>query len=137
MTKPLRQQAPILQVAAYPLSNSRRSLDAFERTLTAKISDYAMTVSDFAIFVDSTQGPVSITLSSASSEGKMVFVQKVDSSNNAVLVKCLEGDGIDLGVSLRASSQWEGWALVADGAKTWFVVSKSNSFVFQKDEVEG
>jgi hypothetical protein len=89
-----------------------------------------MTSSDFAMFVDATQGPVRITLPEASNEGKMVFVQKVDGSDNVVFVKCAEGDGMSPNDSLRASSRWDGWVLIADGAKTWFVVSTSNGIPF-------
>jgi hypothetical protein len=86
-----------------------------------------MATSDFAIFADATNGPIRITLPAASSEGKMVFIQKVDSSSNAVVLKCTEGDRIDLAPSLRTTSHWEGWMLIADGVKNWTVVSKSNS----------
>ena len=102
-------------------------MDTVERTLTAEIPDYAMATSDFAIFADATDGPIRITLPAASSEGKMVFIQKVDSSGNAVVLKCAQGDGIDLAPSLRTTSHLEGWMLIADGIKNWTVVSKSNS----------
>jgi hypothetical protein len=84
-----------------------------------------MTVSDFTVFVDSTRGPVSITLPEASNEGKMVFVQKIDDSANDVLVRCVEGDTINRINSLSATKRWEGWMLIADGIRTWFIVSRS------------
>ncbi len=86
-----------------------------------------MAPSDFAIFADATQGPISITLPAASSEGKMVFIQKVDSSGNVVVLECAEGDEIDLATSLRTTSHLEGWMLLADGTVNWTVISKSNS----------
>ncbi len=95
--------------------------------MTAEIPDYTMATSDFAIFADATHGPISITLPAASNEGKMVFIQKVDSSGNAVALKCADGDGIDLAISLRTTRHWEGWMLIADGIKNWTVISKSNS----------
>jgi len=116
---------------AFPaLSKSRGSRGTLERSLTARISDCSMTSSDFAMFVDATQGPVRITLPEASNEGKMVFVQKVDGSDNVVFVKCVEGDSISPDDSLRASGRWDGWVLVADGVKTWFVVSTSHGIPF-------
>jgi hypothetical protein len=112
---------------AFPvLSKSRGSRGTLERPLIARLSDCSMTSSDFAMFVDATQGPVRITLPEASNEGKMVFIQKVDGSDNVVFVKCVEGDSIRPGDSLRASDRWDGWVLVADGVRTWFVVSTSN-----------
>ena len=116
---------------AFPvLSKSRGSRGTLERPLTARISDCSMTSSDFTMFVDATQGPVRITLPEASNEGKMVFIQKVDGSDNVVFVKCVEGDGISPGDPLKASGRWDGWILVADGVKTWFVVSTSNGIPF-------
>jgi hypothetical protein len=102
-------------------------LETVERTLTAEIPEYTVASSDLAILADATHGPISITLPAASSEGKMVFVQKVDSSRNAVLLKCAEGDGIDFASSLRTTNYLEGWMLIADGVKNWTVISKSNS----------
>jgi hypothetical protein len=113
---------------------SRGSLGAAERTVTAKISDYYMSVCDFAVYVDTTQGPVSVTLPVASSAGKMVFIQKIDDSDNVVLVKCLGDDRIGPVDSLRATRRLDGWTLVADGEKTWFVLSKSTESHFPDDE---
>jgi hypothetical protein len=116
---------------AFPvLSKSRGSRGTLERPLTARISDCSMTSSDFVMYVDATQGPVRVTLPEASNEGKMVFVQKVDGSDNVVFVKCVEGDSISPGGSLRASDRWDGWVLIADGVKTWFVASTSNGIPF-------
>ena len=95
--------------------------------MTAEIPDYAMATSDFAIFADATDGPIKITLPAASSEGKMVFIQKVDGSGNAVVLNCAEGDRIDHVNSLRTTSHWDGWMLIADGIENWTVVSKSSS----------
>ena len=116
---------------AFPaLSKSRGSRGTLERPLIARISDCSMKSSDFAMFVDATEGPVRITLPEASNEGKMVFIQKVDSSANVVLLRCVEGDSISSADSLQASTRWDGWILVADGVKTWFVVSTSNGSPF-------
>lgn len=95
--------------------------------MTAPIPDYIMAFSDFAIFADATHGPISITLPAASSEGKMVFIQKIDSTSNAVVLKCADGDAIERVTSLRATGRWEGWMLTTDGIKNWTVMSKSNS----------
>jgi hypothetical protein len=107
------------------LSKSRGSRGTLERPITTKISDCSMLVSDFTIYVDATRGPVRITLPGASNEGKMVFIQKIDNSENIVFVKCVEGDYISSGGSLEASSRWDGWTLMADGRQTWFVLSVS------------
>jgi hypothetical protein len=85
-----------------------------------------MPVSDFAIFADATQGPVRIALPEASNEGKIVFIQKVDDTGNPVFVRCLEGDSTSSGDSLKASDRWDGWTLMADGVKTWVVISTSS-----------
>ena len=66
-------------------------METVELTLTAEIPDYTLAISDFAIFADATHGPISIILPAASSEGKIVFIQKVDSSGNAVVLKFTSG----------------------------------------------
>jgi len=112
---------------------SRGAPGTVERTVTAKIPDYFMSISDFAVYVDTTQGPVSITLPSASNAGKMVFIQKIDGSDNVVAVKCLGDDRINRVDSLRATRGLDGWMLVADGEKTWLVISKSTGSPFRGD----
>ena len=95
--------------------------------MTAEIPDYAMASSDLAIFADASNCPIRITLPAASSEGKIVFIQKVDRSGNAVVLNCAPGDRIDLAPSLRTTSHLDGWMLIADGIKNWTVISRSNS----------
>lgn len=86
-----------------------------------------MMLSDFAVYVDAAHGPVHITLPETSDKGMLVFIQKVDDSHNPVIVKCTERERIDGATPLEATSRWEGWMLVADGVKTWGVISRSFS----------
>ncbi len=106
-------------------SKTRKSDNAIGQTLIAKTTDYTMTLSDFAVYADATLGPVQITLPESSEKGMVVFVQKVDDTHNPVIVKCTERGTIDGATSLRAIGHWEGWTLVADGVRTWNVLSKS------------
>lgn len=107
------------------MSKTRNPINAVEQTLITKTADYTMTLSDFAVYADATQGPVQVTLPESSEKGMLVFIQKVDSTDNPVFVKCSERGTIDGLRSLRAASRWEGWTFVADGFKTWNVLSRS------------
>jgi hypothetical protein len=84
-----------------------------------------MTNSDFAVYADATQGAIRITLPFASMNGNMIFIQKIDDSDNPVFVKCIQGEAIDDNYFLKATKAWEGWTLVADGERTWNVISIS------------
>ena len=84
-----------------------------------------MTLSDFAVYADATQGPIHVTLPETSEKGMVVFVQKVDEGSNPLILKCPERGTIDGLTSLRATNRWEGWTVVADGVKTWKVLSRS------------
>ena len=110
-------------------SRTRKPNDTSGQTLITKTVDYAMTLSDFAVYVDATLGPVQITLPESLEKGMVVFVQKVDDTGNPVIVKCPEGGTIDGVASLRAVNHWEGWTLVADGVNAWSVLSKSFSTI--------
>ena len=90
-----------------------------------KTTDYTMKNSDFAIFADATRGPIHITLPEASSKGTMIFIQKVDDSSNPVFVECAESERTNGIPYLRATTCCEGWLLVADGVKTWNIISRS------------
>jgi hypothetical protein len=96
-----------------------------EQRTIAKTTDYTMTNSDFAVYADATHGAVRITLPLATMNGNVIFIQKIDGSDNPVFVKCVQGEGIDGNTSLKATKPWEGWTLVADGVRTWNVISIS------------
>jgi hypothetical protein len=96
-----------------------------EQTPITKTANYRMTFSDFAVYADATQGQIRITLPETLLKGMLVFVQKVDDSNNPVIVECSERESIDGARSLLATKRWEGWTLVADGPETWKVLSRS------------
>jgi len=107
------------------LSKTRNHINTSEQTLITKTADYTMTSSDFAVYADASQGPIHITLPETSEKGMMVFIQKVDDTNNPVIVECRERGTLDGVTSLRASNSWEGWTLVADGNMAWNVISRS------------
>ena len=109
------------------MSKQQVFLDSCEPRSITKTTDYQMKNSDFAVFADATRGPVHITLPEASNKGMMIFIQKVDHSNNPVFVKCTEGERTNRIPYLRATACCEGWMLVADGVKTWNILSKSAS----------
>jgi hypothetical protein len=115
------------------LSKSHGALGTVERTVTSQIPEYYMSNSDFAVYVDATQGPMSITLPTASDAEKIVFIQKIDGSDNVVLVKCLGDDRMNRVDSLRTTRRLDGWTLVADGEKTWSVISKSTGSPLRDD----
>ena len=107
------------------LSKLQLALDPCEARSVTKTIDYTMKNSDFAIFADATRGPVHITLPEPSNEGRLIFIQKVDGSDNPVFVKCAEGERASRISLLKATSCYEGWMLIADGLKTWSIVSRS------------
>jgi hypothetical protein len=106
-------------------SKTTRTIIGSELRTIVKTSDYTMTNSDFAVYADATNGAVRITLPLAAMNGNMIFIQKIDGSDNPVFVKCLQGEAIGDKISLQATKPWEGWTLVADGVRTWNVISIS------------
>jgi hypothetical protein len=109
------------------LSKQQVSFDTGEARSITKTTGYAMKSSDFAIFADATGGPIHITLPEASNRGTMIFIQKVDDSNNPVYVESAEGERTNRIPLLKATTRCEGWILVADGLKIWNVLSRSAS----------
>ncbi len=108
-------------------SKTRKANNTSEQALIAKTADYRMTLSDFAVYADASQGPIQVTLPETLEKGMVVFVQKVDDTANPVILKSPESGTIDGATSLRAVNHWEGWTLVADGVNTWSVLSRSFS----------
>ena len=86
-----------------------------------------MKSSDFAIFADATGGPIYITLPKASNKGAIIFIQKVDDSDNPVFVEPAESERTNLISLLIATARCEGWMLIADGVKTWNILSRSSN----------
>lgn len=107
-----------------------------EQGTITKTIDYTMTNADFAVYADATHGAVRITLPEASINGNMIFIQKVDDSENPVFVKCVQGECIDGNTSLKATKPWEGWTLIADGVRTWNVISTSECVQPKKQSKE-
>ena len=109
------------------MSKQQLSFDAGEARSITKTTDYTMKSSDFAIFADATRGPIHITLPEPSNKGMIVFIQKVDDSNNPVYVGFAEGQRTNRIPLLKATTRCEGWMLVADGVNAWNILSRSTS----------
>jgi hypothetical protein len=126
LTKALRALA--LQEELHSLlSKQQVSFDTGEARSITETTDYAMKSSDFAIFADATGGPIHITLPKTSNRGTIIFIQKVDDSNNPVYVESGERERTNGTPRLKATTRCEGWILVADGLKTWNILSRSGS----------
>ncbi|UEC03983.1 hypothetical protein [Burkholderia vietnamiensis] len=89
------------------------------KTISASASTGA---ADFVVKVSASTGAVTYTLpSAASSTNRIVSVQKIDSSANAVTIAASGADTINGAASQAISTQWGAITLQSDGT-TWTVI---------------
>lgn len=101
---------------------STGSLAASVKTITASGSAAA---TDYVVKCSATSAAVTYTLPAASaSTRRIIVVQKIDSSTNAVTVAVTGGDLINGASSQAISSQWGAVTLQSDGT-TWTVLSNT------------
>jgi len=95
---------------------------AFTTGIVSKNANYILTATDYMVTVDSSGGPVTITLPTAVGiDGRHYLVKKISSDANAVT---LEGDGvetIDGDLNQQMSVQWVAIEVVSDGAN-WLII---------------
>ncbi len=79
------------------------------------------------ILADATANTITITLPPAATVlDELYYVKKIDSTTNTVII---EGDGtenIDDALTQVIRAQWEGLAMISDGAE-WFIISKKSN----------
>lgn len=95
---------------------------AFTTAFSAKAGDYVLTATDYMVTVDSSGGPVTITLPTAVGiSGRHYVVKKISADANAVT---LDGNGvetIDSQGSQVIVGQWVSIGVVSDGAN-WLII---------------
>jgi hypothetical protein len=82
-------------------------------------ADTTATESDGVILCNCSAGPITVSLFSATREGRTLIIAKTDATANAVTVEPFGADHIELGTSLTLSTQFRKAILVSDGVYTW------------------
>jgi hypothetical protein len=99
---------------------ARRSLGS--GALTTKTASYTAAVTDEAILVDATSGPVTITLpSAAGNAGKLYKIKKIDTTGATVTIDANASETIDGGLTAVITAPYVALALQCDGTGWWIV----------------
>jgi len=95
-----------------------RALLSSVNRLSGSVSATTVTItldgSEGFVPVDASAAPVTITLSAPTALFRLLIVQKVDSSGNAVTVVAPAGSSINGAASLALAAQWDRLIIVAD-----------------------
>lgn len=74
------------------------------------------------IFVDAGVSNTTITLYSAiNNKGKVLYIKKIDSSNNSVVINTINGETIDGSPERIITTQWASYTLISNGIN-WMVI---------------
>lgn len=98
------------------------------RVETVTETSVAITASNKrVIFADCSANNITVTLPPASTSlDEIYYIKKVDSTTNVVVIEGDGADTIDNGVNQVILAQYEGLAMISDGAE-WFVVAKKSN----------
>lgn len=92
------------------------------RTVTTKQAAYTTVGTDDVIFCDASDGAFTVTLrAAASSDGKLLYIKKIDDSAFEVTIDGAGTETIDDGETAVLTVQYESLTLVCDGTE-WFIV---------------
>jgi hypothetical protein len=100
---------------------------SFAAKAAAVSADYSMTATDFAILASAASGEITVTLPPAkTASGMIVFVKKVDSSTNEVLVKAVKGNKIEAKASSKLAKEYSSLTLISDGSSNWYILANGS-----------
>lgn len=88
-------------------------------------SNYTVRAEDAIINADSTAGTVTITLTPSTIAGQTLFIKKIDSSGNNVVISRTGTDTIEGATSITLSSQYQSRTMVSDGNGKWYIQSST------------
>jgi len=90
--------------------------------VTTVVGPYFITAADDSVLADATGGSISVLLpASASSNGRLLHVKKIDASANTVVVQGRPGELVEDAASLPLIRQGENLMLICDGSQ-WRVL---------------
>lgn len=85
-------------------------------------SSTALSTGNSAVFVDASNGAITITLPSAGTNaGKHFIIKKIDSSTNPVNIDGNGTETIDNYSSISITTQYESYKLMSDGGE-WYII---------------
>lgn len=94
----------------------------FTTNLITINADYTAKVHDTIILVDASAGPVTITLPKANAKGLHLSIKKIDSSENAVLIKTQAGETIEGNANCSITVKFGWYSIVAAGNNMWVIM---------------
>jgi len=85
--------------------------------VTTVVGPYFITAADDSVLADATGGSISVLLpASASSNGRLLHVKKIDASANTVVVQGRPGELVEDAASQALTMQGENLMLMCDGS---------------------